>query len=43
MPKAGLSKMGICGETVRLPLITTTDSNKKLLFDAMDEFEKKGY
>jgi 4-hydroxy-tetrahydrodipicolinate synthase len=43
MPKVGLSKMGVCGETVRLPLIKTTDSNKELLFNAMEEFEKKGY
>lgn len=43
MPKAALAKMGVCGEMVRRPLIPTTDANKKLLFDAMEEFEKKGY
>ena len=43
MPKAALAKMGVCGEHLRLPLITTTDENKKALFDAMDEFEKLGY
>ena len=43
MPKAALAKMGVCGEYLRLPLITTTDENKKALFDAMDEFEKLGY
>ena len=43
MPKAALAKMGVCGECLRLPLITTTDENKKALFDAMDEFEKLGY
>ncbi len=42
MPKAALAKMGVCGEHLRLPLITT-DENKKALFDAMDEFEKLGY
>ena len=42
MPKAALAKMGVCGECLRLPLITTTDENKKALFDAMDEFEKLG-
>lgn len=43
MPKAALAHMGVCGEMVRLPLIPTTDANKKLLFDAMERFEKKGY
>ena len=43
MPKAALAKMGVCGECLRLPLITTTDENKIALFDAMDEFEKLGY
>lgn len=43
MPKAALSRMGVCGEQVRLPLIPTTDQNKKALFDAMDKFEKMGY
>lgn len=43
MPKAALARMGICGEMVRKPLIPTTEANKKLLFDAMDAFEKKGY
>lgn len=43
MPKAALAKMGVCGEMVRRPLIPTTDANKKLLFDAMEKFEKKGY
>ena len=43
MPKAALAHMGVCGETVRLPLVLTTDENKKLLFDAMKTFEEKGY
>lgn len=43
MPKAALAKMGVCGEQVRLPLIPTTQDNKKKLFDAMDAFEKLGY
>lgn len=43
MPKAALARMGVCGEMVRKPLIPTTEANKKLLFDAMDAFEKKGY
>ncbi|MDE6953299.1 MAG: 4-hydroxy-tetrahydrodipicolinate synthase [Erysipelotrichales bacterium] len=43
MPKAALKKLGVCGEMVRRPLIPTTDSNKKLLFDAMEKFEMKGY
>ena len=43
MPKAALAKLGVCGEMVRRPLIPTTEENKKLLFDAMDKFEKKGY
>lgn len=43
MPKAALKKLGVCGEMVRKPLITTTDANKKLLFDAMEKFEAKGY
>ena len=43
MPKAALAKMGVCGEMVRRPLIPTTDANKKLLFDAMEKFEAKGY
>ena len=43
MPKAALAKLGVCSEMVRRPLIPTTDENKKLLFDAMEAFEKKGY
>lgn len=43
MPKAALKRMGVCSEMVRRPLILTTEANKKLLFDAMDAFEKKGY
>mgnify|MGYP003292882997 CR=1 FL=1 len=43
MPKAALAKMGVCGEMVRRPLIKTTEANKKLLFDAMEKFEAKGY
>ena len=43
MPKAALAKMGVCGEHLRLPLIETTEENKKALFDAMDTFEKLGY
>ncbi len=41
--KAALNKQGICGEYYRLPLIPTTDSNRQALYQAMDEFEKKGY
>ena len=43
MPKAALAKLGVCGEQVRMPLIPTTDANKKALFEAMDQFEKMGY
>ncbi|MEG0365353.1 MAG: 4-hydroxy-tetrahydrodipicolinate synthase [Coprobacillus sp.] len=43
MPKAALNKMEVCSQMVRRPLIPTTEANKKLLFDAMDSFEKKGY
>ena len=43
MPKAALAHMGICKETVRLPLVETTEENKKLLFDAMSAFEKLGF
>ena len=43
MPKVALKRMGVCSEMVRRPLIPTTDANKKLLFNAMDAFEKKGY
>ena len=43
MPKAALAKMGVCSEQVRLPLIKTTEENKKKLFDAMAAFEKLGY
>ena len=43
MPKAALAKMGVCRATLRLPLIETTEENKKLLFDAMDAFEKLGF
>ena len=43
MPKAALKHMGVCGEMVRMPLVKTTDENKKLLFDAMKVFEEKGY
>ena len=43
MPKAALKKLGVCGEMVRRPLIPTSEANKKLLFDAMEAFEKKGY
>lgn len=43
MPKAALAKLGVCGDMVRRPLITTTDANKELLFNAMDKFEQKGY
>mgnify|MGYP000040152106 CR=1 FL=1 len=42
MPKAALAKMGVCGEHLRLPLIETTEENKKALFGAMDEFENWG-
>ena len=43
MPKAALAKMGVCGEQVRMPLISTTQKNKDALFAAMDKFEKMGY
>ena len=43
MPKAALARMGICKPTLRLPLIEPTEENKKLLFDAMDKFEKLGF
>lgn len=44
MPKAAIKHMGyIESEALRMPLYPTTDENKKLLFDAMDAFEKKGY
>lgn len=41
--KAALAKQGICKETLRLPLVPTTDSKKEALYKAMDAFEKKGY
>lgn len=44
MPKAALKHMGVIGsDMLRQPLIPTTEENKKLLFDAMKEFESKGY
>lgn len=44
MPKAALKHMGVIeSDMLRQPLIPTTDENKKLLFDAMKEFESKGY
>ena len=44
MPKAALKHMGVIeSEMVRQPLIPTTDKNKELLFNAMKEFESKGY
>lgn len=44
MPKAALKHMGVIeSEMLRQPLIPTTEENKKLLFDAMKEFESKGY
>lgn len=43
MAKAALARMGVCKPTLRLPLIETTEENKKLLFDAMDKFEKLGF
>lgn len=44
MPKAALKHMGIIeSDMLRQPLIPTTEENKKLLFDAMKEFESKGY
>lgn len=43
MPKAALHHMGVCGDMVRMPLVKTTDENKKLLFDAMKAFEEKDY
>lgn len=41
--KAALKKQGICKETLRLPLIPTTDDKKEKLYKAMDAFEEKGY
>lgn len=44
MPKAALKHMGVIeSDMLRQPLIPTTEENKKLLFDAMKEFERKGY
>ena len=44
MPKAALKHMGVIeSDMLRQPLIPTTAENKKLLFDAMKEFESKGY
>lgn len=44
MPKAALKYMGVIeSDMLRQPLIPTTEENKKLLFDAMKEFESKGY
>ena len=44
MPKAALKHMGVIeSDMLRQPLIPTTEENKKLLFDAMEEFESKGY
>lgn len=39
-----LKHMGVIeSDMLRQPLIPTTEENKKLLFDAMKEFESKGY
>ena len=44
MPKAALKHLGVIeSDMLRQPLIPTTEENKKLLFDAMKEFESKGY
>ena len=44
MPKAALKHMGVIeSDMLRQPLIPTTEENKKSLFDAMKEFESKGY
>lgn len=44
MPKAALKHMGVIeSDMLRQPLIPTSEENKKLLFDAMKEFESKGY
>lgn len=44
MPKAALKHMGVIeSDMLRQPLIPPTEENKKLLFDAMKEFESKGY
>ena len=44
MPKAALKHMGVIeSDMLRQPLIPTTEENKKLLFDAMKEYESKGY
>lgn len=44
MPKAALKHMGVIeSDMLRQPLIPTPEENKKLLFDAMKEFESKGY
>lgn len=41
--KAALAKQGICKETLRLPLIPTTQDKKEKLYKAMEAFEAKGY
>ncbi len=41
--KAALCKQGVCKETLRLPLIPTTNDKKEALYQAMKEFESKGY
>lgn len=38
--KAALNKQGVCRETLRLPLVPTTNDKKQKLFEAMDAFEK---
>ncbi len=44
MPKAAIKHLGVIDcDYLRRPLIQTTEENKKLLFDAMSEFEKKGW
>lgn len=38
--KAALNKLGLCEETVRLPLIPTTQQKKEDLYQVMDIFDK---
>ena len=41
--KAALQYQGICKETLRLPLIPTTEDKKAALYQVMKEFESKEY
>ncbi len=35
--KAALARLGICREDMRLPLVTLSESNRKILFQSMDQ------